>query len=441
MLDKLESWNLSLINNIDFTNEILLFKINSKYLLNSEKDEFNLIEKIVYELASFHIQKLELNEKDVFIEFCIENLITKKMKIDYYKNNQIYSDEKFDISTPIISTITYLNNNNIPDILTNIDIESYNFKNINSKNIMVFSFPKFLKHISFEGGKYVYGINDILNENTERFILKINIWNKTKPDFSYYLDEILENKNKFYKNNNVIFLLEKYNNIYSITTEESIINEDVLYKNIIKLEKNIFESLLKNYNNYDFIKLEKKILNDTNLITIHSDNTLKKFLQRFVFNKFYDQFICNFIINETMTILNSTDLIQYNKYKILDIEKLPSIMNIILTSFQIIIENIEKSYCLKNNNSYNIDKIFILKNDTSTCNGFFIDNSSISVNIILNSKFEGGQIKFDDDLESNLKIGDMIIYNGKTEHTFLPITNGVQYILVGLINIYENKDI
>jgi predicted 2-oxoglutarate/Fe(II)-dependent dioxygenase YbiX len=44
---------------------------------------------------------------------------------------------------------------------------------------------------------------------------------------------------------------------------------------------------------------------------------------------------------------------------------------------------------------------------------------------------------FDDELENNLQMGDLIIYSGETNHKYLPVTSGTQYIIVGLINIYE----
>ena len=157
MFDTLSSWNLKLIYEIDLIKQINLFDINKKYLLNTEKLKFNLIEKIVYELSEFHLKQLNLKQinlkqENVFIEFFIEDLVKTKMDINYDKK---ITDQ---FISPIISTITYLNNNNIPDILTDIDIETYKFKNIENKNSLGFSFPRFLKHISFEGGKFFHGI-------------------------------------------------------------------------------------------------------------------------------------------------------------------------------------------------------------------------------------------------------------------------------------------
>lgn len=425
-------YDLKVKDSSNILKDIELFNLNTKYLLNIEQENFTIIEKIVYELVLFHIEKLELKISDIYIEFYIENLISSKMNNDYYKNefNETFS--------PIVSTITYLNNNNITDLFTNIEMESYKFKNFNKNNILGFSFPKFLKHISFEGSKYFHGIYNLFNELQERITLKVNIWTK-KINVNFYENKIGKS-NFLNKNDNIVFITEKNNkciidNVESLNEE---MLENILYKNYINFEGEILENLLKKYNDNDIIIFENKVINlnkdiykQQKIINISS----KKFLQRFIFKNFYDKFICNFIVNEMISSFNN--IINYNNHEIIDIEINPRIMNLILTSFQLIIENIKKSYCLKNNNSYNINKIFILKNNISVLNNFFNDNSSITINIILNSKYEGGSLMFDDDLENNLEMGDMIIFSGETNHKYLPIINGSQYILVGLINICE----
>jgi len=435
---KIKNYDLNIVK------ETELFKMNEKYLLNIEKEKFNIIEKIVYELALFHIEKLELKKDDIFIEFYIENLLMSKMDIEFYKdiNNKI-------LYKPFLTSITYLNNSSIPDIFTDVDIDTYKFKSFNEKNVLGFSFPKFLKHISFEGGKYFHGINNLSNENDERITLKVNIWNKTLNKEIFNNNEINDQNIIFHKNDKIIDFIEKTDNNYIISDVESLINEElfenILYKNNINFEGEILKNLLKLSNDYDFLTLKNneetndfnKNMNNKPQILINTSS--KKFLQRFTFKNFYEKFICNFIANDVTSFLNNNNnnSVNYNNHEIVDIEKTPRIMNIILTSFQLIIENIKLSYCLKKNESYHIDKIFILKNNISTINNFFNDKNTITINILLNSKYEGGNLMFDDELENKLEMGDMIIYSGDTNHKYLPITNGTQYILVGLINIYE----
>ena len=56
------------------------------------------------------------------------------------------------------SSIIYLNDNyNSPTLLTNVDIETYKFKEFTEKQKIAFYFPQKNKTISFEGGKYYHG--------------------------------------------------------------------------------------------------------------------------------------------------------------------------------------------------------------------------------------------------------------------------------------------
>jgi len=425
------------INNLIVKNGLSLFEFNSKYLLNIKKDFFNTIEKISYELALFHIEKMNLNLDEVYIEFFVEKFIENNIELHFNDNtnNNLSS---------IISTITYLNDNNIADIFANIDIDTYKFKNFDEINFVGFVFPKFLKHISFKGSEYFHGINNLLNDNCERITLRVNILNKKNNNIFY--EPKIDDKSIIFKKNDKLVYFEEKNNNYIIPESEILFNEEfienILYKNNINLNDNILEKLLKLSHDYEYFLLEKKteliknkdINNNQNLI----DTSLKKFIQRFTLKKFYDNFICNFIMNETISSFNNNcHLNNYNNYKIIDIEKIPSIINLVINSFQIIIDNIKKKYCFKKNELYNISKVFILKNDSSTLNDFFNENTSITINILLNSKYEDGNLLFYDDLESVFEVGDMVIFSSNTKYKYLPITQGSQYILVGLINIYE----
>ena len=278
--------------------------------------------------------------------------------------------------------------------------------------------------------------------------MKVNIWDERPMDIPFYENDLSSQNNIYSLDKNILDNFEKSIKTNKILTGENVINENlfenILYKNHINFENETLESLSKFYNEYDILILEKeetKIDNKNNIIRKHIDISSKKFLQRFMFKNIYNKLMCNFIINESLPFLNNNEnLVDYNNYKILEIDKVPKIINIIINSFQcIIIENIQKSYCLKDNESYHIDKIFIIKNDRSIVSEFFCEKSAISINIMLNSKYEGGNLMFDDELENNLEIGDMIIYSGETKRKYLPITSGLQYILVGLINIYEKS--
>jgi hypothetical protein len=365
------------------------------------------------------------------------------MDIDYIKNKNSFADYKENYF-PIITTITYLNDNDIPDVLTNIDVESYMFKNINEKFVFGVSFPKKLKHISFNGDKYYHGINNILNKNDERITLKINIWKSYPNNVKLHLHLNL-NKIKsefcFSKNDNIIEMFEKSNVHNDFYLENNLLNEDfvenLLYRNSIYLDTKMLEKILQNKDDFDLILIKQEPKKENKRRTL-IDINCNKFLQRFTFKHFYEKFICSFIINNCVNLFdNDSKIMNYNNCKTLDIEVVPQIMNIVISSFELIIEKIKKIYCFKDINSYCIEKIFIIKNDENCLNNFSKKNSSMCINILLNSVFEGGNLEFDDGLETELEIGDMIIFNGNSSYRHLPVKNGVQYILVGLLNIYE----
>ena len=67
--------------NVNIEDEINLFEINQKYTFNREKGNFNLLEKLIYELSNFHIKRLNLNKNDIIIEFSLQNNIDNKMNI------------------------------------------------------------------------------------------------------------------------------------------------------------------------------------------------------------------------------------------------------------------------------------------------------------------------------------------------------------------------
>ena len=97
-------------------------------------------------------------------------------------------------------------------------------------------------------------------------------------------------------------------------------------------------------------------------------------------------------------------------------------------------------------NEFEISDIFIIKNNQNLnnnnlqdlSNNFVQDKSSFSIKILLNNNFNGGNLIFDDDLIYYLEKGELLIHNGNDGYNFKSIeTDKTQYILCGLINIYN----
>lgn len=76
---KTNLWHIDLCNNTTINENVFdLIKIKPKqlYLLNFKKEQFNLIEKYVYDIAIFHLQRLNIVLNDeIFIEFWFKHKI------------------------------------------------------------------------------------------------------------------------------------------------------------------------------------------------------------------------------------------------------------------------------------------------------------------------------------------------------------------------------
>ena len=193
MFQNLNTWKISLHNtNIE---PILLdsYKVLDPltYLLRSNQSEYSIIEKFVHEIALFHFKRLNIKfDENKYIEF-------------WFKKSGIYNDYHFDcdeyskklinnkkLIVPLLSCIVYMDNSKIPTIITNIDKDTYDTKNFKENNTFALSFPKYLKHITFDGGNNLHGMlnyNENDNIDNDRYILAINLWD-IKPLYVPYFD-------------------------------------------------------------------------------------------------------------------------------------------------------------------------------------------------------------------------------------------------------------
>jgi hypothetical protein len=193
----INTWNITFTkNNIDnYDIHSLLhsfFNIGTglTYLLNTNQDKYSLIEKMIYDISIFHFKRMgiEYNKEDHFIEFF--------MVLKYESTCHLDSDEydrdfnrKFNYENePLLSCVTYLSDSNIPTIITDIARNDYFNGNYSEKNKIFLSFPKYLKQITFYGGKYYHGVSKIFENETcvNRYILTINLWKKKPVKVPYF---------------------------------------------------------------------------------------------------------------------------------------------------------------------------------------------------------------------------------------------------------------
>jgi len=465
------NWQINCITN-NINDKILdiltnIPDISDTYLLNTNKEEFDLLEKYIYDISMFHFKRLNIEyNKDInYIEFWYKNKVNFDNKFhfdcdEYEKkvnNNYIY---------PLLANIIYLNDNIYPTLITNIDLEKYKYKEFdNEKNIKII-FPKKNKHISFNGAN-MHGVYELFEETKKdeaRHILAINLWNKKPTNVEYYNSKEIE---KIYNKEIKLINIDPETNLKNNIIVKDVLNfdffENLLYKNIHKYP--IFSDLLKeSYNDgayffeieekkdeYNLKIIEKtKLINDIeNIKTIDSIVSNNRFLQRFILNNIYSEDTCNWIINESELYSKENGgwtTNRHNNYPTTDIpiDKISPIFKYILGSLQNIIRKIYKCYCIPESTELNILDLFIVKYEEGFQNKLetHTDGSFLTFSIMLSSSkdYEGGGTEFNDGIKVFLEQGDVLVHSGYVKHSGLEVTKGKRYILVAFteININEN---
>lgn len=432
-------------------NEILeLSKNNDSYLLNTNKDNFTILEKYIFDLIQFYQNKNKDNIN--FIEFwcksCI-NISTVHVDGDEYlkKNNEF--------SYPLKSLVSYFNDNNNPTLITNIDREKYLYKKFEDEDSIIFSLPRENKVLIFDGNKY-HGVN-FKNENgkkEERIIIAVNIWDKKPEHINYY-----NNKNINYNKNDDIFTFLENFKIDTINVN-NLINYD-LFDNICYQSKNVYPLFLdyihNNCSNYIFKKNKKnnqnldillrnkygKLIDDINFM-LNNTQKINRFYQRFHIKNVITPEIGKWIIEESEEYAFNFGWTtqRHNNYPTTDIEvkNIKSVLRFFNILFNHKIKNIiRKSYNLNNDVEFNINDIFVVKYNEKQQSFLEMHNDGtfLSFNILLNSQndFEGGGTMFEDGIIMNSNCGDLLLHSSLIKHSGLQVYKGTRYVLVCFLDL------
>jgi hypothetical protein len=471
---------------------IKMYEKKQLFLLDTCKQNFSLMEKVVYELAMFHFEQLniEFHPNEHFIEFWFKNSIFKNNEIssnninsfhyDCDENERHLNNKQF---KPLLSCVNYFNDNEFPLLITEIDLEEYKFKKFENKNNIQIIFPKTNKQITFDGTKF-HGVVDIFNklnddsdnnDTFERYMLAVNLWNKKPLNIEYYANS-LENKNTFNKDDKIVTI--EANNVIKeleLKLDKNILNFDFYEKMLYdtknfeipqeisglitdnnEIDKNEFSNFKISYKTPEKTLTEKELIFSKMVKDINNINTFDKnkkeqmdvlynrFIQRFIYNKMFSKNVCEWIILESENYAKNNGgwtTRRHENYPTTDIpiEKIPGVFNFVLNSFENIFNKIKKSYCFTEEVIFNIKDLFIVKYNEETQNKLDLhqDGSFLSINLLLSDtkEFEGGGTYFNDGLTVFLEQGDLLVHSGKVEHSGLPITKGTRYIMVAFVNI------
>ena len=159
-------------------------------------DWSNFLKKYITDITFFHLKERNIvyDKNQHLIEFSLMKY-SDNLFIDYNKKSD---------KSPLFSTISFLSENNLPMIFSNIDIDSYKYKDIPDENSYKIIIPKKYTHVIFDSSKY-YGflnintlseeavvstpkdlqgssLNTVLPHEIVNFVyLKINFWNLELP--------------------------------------------------------------------------------------------------------------------------------------------------------------------------------------------------------------------------------------------------------------------
>ena len=268
----LKTWTISSSNDfheenahIDcLINECMLAKKDAPaYILNNYKLNFNLIEKYVYDIVNFHLNRMKiLFDTNISVEFWF-----KSRKV--YGSNIHTDSDDFDVDNkklskkPFLSCLTYFDNNNDPTIITNIDNNAYKFKNL-TDNTLCFSFPTRMKHIVFNGGKYYHCEGSVFdnNDDVERCVLVIDVWYNHIPVKLEYYDSKKHSYNRhkystytandiFKRDHCILHFNNENQNIKKIEVGDDILNTNIFEEILYKKDNQVFKKFENVFNQQD----------------------------------------------------------------------------------------------------------------------------------------------------------------------------------------------
>ncbi len=465
------------LSNNELFEEYLNNHKEETYLLDTSKnDNYSYIEYFVSNTCKYHFNRLNLIfDENYYIEFWIKS--KDYNSIFHFDCDESKRNNENKYFYPILSCVSYFSDSLIPFILTNINYDDIKYKNINKKHFYM-NFPKKFKQICFNS-TFFHGTSNPLNIDyidKDRYIIAINVW-KDKPENVKYFNNMKLNYQLEKKNINInhidkpnidiiksdLINFDFFEELIIIGQDCSITEEviDDLHKSFFNIfnifkdlisEKHIKNGIIKFIYKDDNIDELEKIINEKTKIILNDyneiiDNKLickNRFIQRFLFNKYYNDNICKWIINEAESYANNNGGWTTERHKSYPTTDIPihlikNIFNYLLHSFQDITCKIKDSYNLDTSCVIDFDDVFIVKYDENKQNFLQLhqDGSILSFQILLsdNSDFEGGGTYFDDGLLYKLNIGDLFIHSGRSYHSGLPIYNGIRYLLVGFVNI------
>ena len=127
----------------------------------------------------FNIDRQNINKYDkhilkVVLHYCKALDITKKVEIEYEIMNNInnFEIDQSNDKHPLLTLISFLDLQSHSILQSDIDDESYKYKDIQDKNTLCICIPNKSTFVSINSSKYY----TVFSPNQECYYLKINVW-------------------------------------------------------------------------------------------------------------------------------------------------------------------------------------------------------------------------------------------------------------------------
>ena len=474
-------WNISTHKDLTSIIDIYFQKwekwngVKTNFCLNTDKFEYDLLEKTVYDIAMFHFKQSNINydKNKHTIEFWCKknNIVNNEVKLQPFhfdKDEYQYINER-KINFPILSCITYLSDSLDGTFITDVSIDEYKYKKFDNQNNLNLIFPLKNTQITFNGSLR-HGVVNIFgnNDNTikERYVLVINIFNTYVDDLVEYPNDYyssdsessVENE-EYYMKSNDILTIDLLSDIKKVENDELFTNEfyeNIFYKNkyekFLCLKDILFNDLtmdeiysdIKKNKIYNIYTLKRGILKDNKLTSDLDElknNNIKitnRFVQRFKKNySFFNEGIYQWLIGEINSFLDSN---KYNNLiNTIELENIETIFPFILTCFVKIKDDIVEYYNLTKNIKITITNAYALKSTKSVDYSLNIEsNDDVLIVFLMLSKscdYEGGEIYFNDNLCNKLTMGDLLVMNSRNKCDLYNVIDGNQYGFIFHLNL------
>ncbi len=351
---------------------------------------------------------------------------------------------------PDLASVTYLTEANAPTVITDIDDETFNYKEFDNENSLFVSFPKVGKIITFNPQMYHTAVST--EAVTNRLILLINFWKEPPTTIENYnpTGPVSEGRIEIKEINTEI--PNKYCNLINFGSLRTLLDNKVpldLCQHILEYKSDICltgnEKVKWKEEHVDrAASLNQKLIDDFNTISETHIDVSNRFVQRSVSEGFFSDAVCDIVIDHANKIGEEKGWTtkRHNNFPTTDLPMhmlSESVRAIILCRVSEILDKAKVLYCLPKTCSMDVKDIFIVKYAPSqqTILGMHCDGHILTFQITLSSleDYEGGGTEYCDGCIVKPNKGALTIQSGFVKHAGVPITKGLRYVLVGFVEI------